>query len=217
MAAKWMERVRALPLPAKIAAGAFLLLIAYESAQQGPVPGGGGSSSQIIELEQQHAALVQQANECKAAMDQNSMRWAQGAMNGEMPTGAPACQEQMPQIIAQMAAIESQLNRYQGGGNQAAGGGYAQGGSQPNYYHPTDPNAPSYNNPDQSLDAVDRWNRNVIRGNSMYTDQDGQQHELETQPNYHQNVETGQYVATPTPAAPDNHSDYTPLTNADDR
>jgi hypothetical protein len=209
MAAKWMERVKALPLPAKIAAGAFLLLIAYEAAQQGPVPAA-GDSSQIAELEQQHAALVQQANECQAEMDQNSMRWAQGAMNGEMPAGVPACQEQMPQIIAQMAAIESQLKRYQGGS-------YAQGGGQPNYYHPTDPNAPSYNNPDQSLDAVDRWNRNVIRGNSMYTDQDGQQHELETQPNYHQNRETGQYVATPTPAAPDNNADYTPLTNADDR
>ena len=237
MLAKFLAKLKALPLAAKVVLGSFALVLCYGASQQHPSYSGGGSngrggffggdgnSSQISQLQAQHGQLVQLAQQCMAQMNQVSAQWAQGAANGQMPTSQAPCAAQMPTWIAQMKGIEVQLQRLQGsgGGGGSYGGGsqggyaYGGGGSQPNYYHPTDPNAPSYNNPDMSGDAIEKWDRNYIRGNSNYTDENGETHELETQPYYSQDQQTGQYVGSTDNTVPNDTHSYTPLTNNDEQ
>jgi len=242
MWAKFLAKLKALPVPAKIALGFFVLVLIYGASQHHPpyndggsyggggLFGGGDNRSQIERLQAQHNQLVQLAQQCAVEMNRNAAQWAQDAANGEMPTSQAPCEAKMPTWIAQMKGIESQLQRLQASGGSGGGGGgggsYGNGsqggygyggGSQPNYYHPTDPNAPSYNNPDTSTDAVDKWDRNYIRGNSNYTDENGEVHELETQPYYSQDQQTGQYVGSTDNTVPNDTHTYTPLTNNDEQ
>jgi len=251
MLAKFLAKLKALPLAAKIVLGIFLLLFCYGASQHHPPYNRGGSSdgggsfggdggsyggndnsSQVEQLKAQENRLIQLAQQCEVQMSQNQAQWARDAANGVMPTSQAPCEAQMPTWIAQAKGIESQLQRLQGGGGGGSYGGGSQGGSaygggaqggyaysggaQPNYYHPTDPNAPSYNHPDTSTDAVDKWDRNYIRGTSNYTDESGEVHELETQPYYSQDNQTGQYVGSTDNTVPNDTHTYTPLTNNDD-
>jgi hypothetical protein len=239
MLAKFLAKLKALPLAAKIVLGIFVLLLCYGASQHHPpysggsgnYGGGGGSyggdnnGSQIEQLRAQENHLAQLAQQCQVQMNQNAAQWARDAANGVMPTSQAPCEAQMPAWIAQMKGIESQLRRLQASGGSGGGGSYgggaqgsyaSGGGSQPNYYHPTDPNAPSYNHPDTSTDAVDKWDRNYIRGTSNYTDESGEVHELETQPYYSQDNQTGQYVGSTDNTVPNDTHTYTPLTNNDD-
>jgi len=123
--------------------------------------------------------------------------------------------------------IIARVTGQSGGGASSTGssdgsvGYYAPpGGGAASYYSPSGGQSPSYYTPftgsnDGGLAAVEQWDRNVIRENEMYTDQYGEQHELPSAPNYYQNNSTGEYVATPTQAPPDNQNNYTPLTSDD--
>jgi len=244
MLAKFLARLKALPLAAKIVLGVLFLLFCYGASQHHPPYSGGGSyggggnsygggggsyggddnSARITQLKAQENQLIQLAQQCEVQMNQNTAQWARDAANGVMPTSQAPCEAQMPMWIAQAKGIESQLQRLQGSGGGGGSGSYSSGsqggyaysgGSQPNYYHPTDPNAPSYNNPDTSTDAVDKWDRNYIRGNSNYTDENGQTQEWETQPYYSQDNQTGQYVGSTDNTVPNDTHTYTPLTNDD--
>ena len=240
---KIIARLKALPVGAKIILGLLVIGVLYGAAHQNPHPyppnGPYGpynspsgqnlqdNRSAYAALQAQHTALGQQAMACAQQMQANQANWAAGAMNGQMPVSEPACAQQMPIWVAQMKGLEARMQQMQGGGaggySAGSGGGYsnggyyAGGGAQPNYNHPMDD---SYihdmeRNSDRAIDAADRYDRNAIRGTSMYTNADGQQVEMPTENYYNRNEQTGQYVGSDNNTVPNDTSTYTPVTNND--
>jgi len=124
------------------------------------------------------------------------------------------------EIIARVTGQSGNGASSAGSSEGSAGYYVPPGGGAASYYSPTGGQSPSYYTPstgsnDGGLAAVEQWDRNVIRENEMYTDQYGEQHELPSASNYYQNNSTGEYVATPTQAPPDNQNNYTPLSSDD--
>jgi len=103
-----------------------------------------------------------------------------------------------------------------GGGYVASGGGYVpSGGVASSNDAASDYISSMGANSDAALRSVDQYDRNVIQGNSNFTDENGDQHSLANSPYYYQNTNTGEYVPTETQTPPDNQNNYTPLTSDD--
>jgi hypothetical protein len=209
----------------------------------GPEPVNDDAKKQTLErLKARDAQLMAQYQQCQAQINQYMQQQMQSAQMGGGMIAPPACQQSQQQVLTQ--ALESEVQFYrvstgdyhstvreiiaretgQSGGQgsgEGSGGYYAPaGGRAASYYSPSGGQSPSYYNPstgsnDGGIAAVEQWDRNVIRENENYTDQDGETHELPSAPNYYQNNNTGEYVATPTEAPPDNQNSYTPLTSDD--
>jgi len=237
-------KIKALPTWAKIVISCFVVLFIYGAANRhpgyddhnfGPTPSPIGESAKrelLEKLKARDAQLMERYQRCQAEINQY-MR--EGAAD------PPACQQTQQQVLSQALEAEIQFYRVNTGDTQSsvreiiaretgqagsggAGGYYAPAGggaasyfspSGGQYYTPSSDSGSSTNTNDGGLAAVEKWDRNVIRENEMYTDQYGEQHELPSAPNYYQNNVTGEYVATPTEAPPDNQNSYTPLTSDD--
>ena len=132
-------------------------------------------------------------------------------MNGQMPMNAqPACMQSYPQQLAQAAFLEAQISRLRTGDKRSlqeiAGIRTGPSDGTPSYNHPSSGGDGAVNN------AVDNGDPHVIRGTSLYTDENSRQVELPTARCYYHDRETGQYVPCESPIPPNDGYDYEPMT-----
>jgi hypothetical protein len=169
------------------------------------------ASSQIAQFQAQHDQIAAQAQQCMVQINQAMQGVAIAAANGQMINNMPPCNQNMQMWTAQMAYLETEIYRIQTGDHSSTVGQITGTGS---YGSQSSPNG-SYSgrsSTDDGTAAVERSTREGIRGNSMYTDEDGEQHELATQPYYFRDRSTGQYIGSTSPNPPNDGRDYEVLT-----
>jgi hypothetical protein len=174
---------------------------------------GSGSSDQSAALAQfqgQQAQLMAKVNQCEAQMNEATNRMRQAVLQGGFYNARPQCEQYMPQWIAQESYLETEIYRIQTGDHSSSvcqvtgiqgeacntGTGASRGGA----------------GSDDGTGAVENWDRQAMRGNSIYTDEDGEQHELPTQPYYFRDRSSGQYIGSTSPNPPNDGRDYEALT-----
>jgi hypothetical protein len=174
----------------------------------------GGESSQrgqlLAQFQQQQAELQARAKQCMAEMQQATQQQAAAAMNGQMYYGQPACEAAMPQMIAQEAYYETEIYKLQGGDPHASVRDFV-----PNAPTGTESYSPSSNgasNSDRALDAADNWDRQAIRGNQLYTDEQGTTRELPSHDYYYRDRASGELVGSESSNPPDNSRDWEQIT-----
>jgi hypothetical protein len=164
-------------------------------------------SQLLAQFQAQHAQVMAEANQCMAQLQETSNQNAQAAMNGMAFSAGPACQQNMAQWTAQAAYLETEIYKLQGGDQNASvrqvSGIAADSGTPSSYYRP---------DADDGTAAVERTTREGIRGHSLYTDEDGKQYELDTQPYYYRNRTSGQLVGSEQPNPPNDGRDYEQMT-----
>jgi hypothetical protein len=161
--------------------------------------------AQQAQVQAQVAQCVQQSNQAQGQM-------AMSAMYGQMPAQVP-CAAYMPQWTAQEAMLETQIYRLQSGDTRSSmrdivgipAPQYG-GASEPSYYRPSTPEN------DGGIGAVERADRQGIRGTSIYAEEDGTEHELPTQPYYFRDRSSGRMVPSNVPTPPNDGRDYDPVT-----
>lgn len=172
--------------------------------------GAGDQSAALAQFQSQQAQLLVQVRQCQAQMTEATNRMRDAAIRGQFYNARPQCEQSMPQWIAQESYLETEIYRIQTGDhsssvcqvtgiqgeacNTGAGASRASGST------------------DDGTGAVENWDRQAIRGNSIYTDEDGEQHELPTQPYYFRDRSSGQYIGSTSPNPPNDGRDYEVLT-----
>lgn len=167
----------------------------------------------LAKFKERQGQVQARAKACIEQMQQTANGMAIGAMNGQMPGGGPPCEQYMPQLTAQEAYIETVIYQLQTGDvhstlQQITGvqvGGQSGSGAA-SYYRPTSPEN------DGGIGAVDRYDRQAVRGNSLYTSEDGSERELPTEQYYYRNQNTGQIVPSNQSSAPNDGNTYEQLT-----
>ncbi len=167
-------------------------------------------ASEYLERFKNEQAQVQaQTQACMAQMQQATNQMASAAMNGQMMNNRPACEQAMPQLVAQEAYLETEIYRLQSGDKHSTLQqitGVQTGPSGNGYYRPSGPGN------DGGIGAVDKYDRQAIRGTSLYSDENGEQHELQTAPYYYRDRSSGQMVPSNQPQPPNDGRDYETLT-----
>ena len=178
----------------------------YERAARPARPSESNARSQMLaNYQAQQAQLMARAQNCEQQMNEATRQQAMAAMNGQMYNVRPACEAAMPQMIAQEAFLETEIYKLQGGDPNAtvrdvSGIAPPQYGGSP--YSSGSPSSGS------SADPVDTWDRQAIRGNSLYTDETGEEHELATRNYYFRDRASGELIGSDSPTPPYNGRDY---------
>lgn len=176
-----------------------------EQAVDPPAETGSDGRSQLLGTYQaQYAQLQERAKDCAQQMTEATNRQAMAAMNGEMYSARPACEAEMPQIIAQEAFLETEMYKLQGGDPNASVREVS--GIAPPQYGSS--SAYSSSPSDSGTDAVERFDRQAIRGNSLYTDETGEERELPTRNYYFRDRVSGALIGSDSPNPPNNGRDY---------
>lgn len=186
----------------------------FESAQvsyQGHAGSGGSGQPQaqsqaLAQYQAQQAQLVGRMRQCQVQMNQATQQMAQAAVNGIMVDNRPACEQYMPQWISQEAYLETEIYRIQTGDNHS---------TVREITGITGPDTSTRSSGRSSNDgsgAVDRYDREAIRGNSIYVDESGEEHELPTRNYYFRDRSSGRIVGSDSPYAPNDGRDYEQLT-----
>ncbi|HXN46746.1 MAG TPA: hypothetical protein VN893_08900 [Bryobacteraceae bacterium] len=182
------------------------------SPDPGPAPRPEPDASDLLARYQaQYNQVSAQANQCVQELQAYQAQMAAGAMNGAMPGPGPACQQNLPQITVQLALLQTYITRLQTGNPRItvceanAGLQGCQGLEASSH------SSSSYSAPDDGTETVERSTRQGIRGTTLYTDANGEQHELPTRDYYYRDRNTGQFVGSDSPNPPDNGRDYEPL------
>lgn len=191
-----------------------------ERAGNGQAPARGTSEAamaqqELAQFQQQYAELSAKAQSCMVQMNQAAVTNANAIMNGQAP-GEPACTQYMPQWEAQAAYLETEIYRLQTGdthtsmrqivGMPAGQSGSSGGSGTASYYRPSGPGN------DGGIGAVENATRQGIRGNSLYYEPDGTEHELPTAPYYYRNQNSGQIFSSEQSTPPNDGSPYEQLT-----
>ena len=164
------------------------------------------ANSNLAQFQAQQMQIQARAQQCEAQMTEATNRQAQAAMNGIMYNQRPACEQQMPQLIAQEAYVEREIQRIQNPGDNRSV-------QEVTGMTPYDPNSTNgYNHPDGGIPSVERYDRQAVREHTMYTDESGQQHELPTQPHYYRDRSSGQIVSFNQANPPNDGRDYEQFT-----
>ena len=180
------------------------------SPDPGPAPRPEPDKSDLLARYQaQYNQVSTQANQCAQELQAYQAQMAEGAMNGVMPGAGPACQQNLPQLTVQLALLQTYITRLQTGNmhitvceaNAGLQGCQAMEASSHSSSSP----------PDDGTEAVERATRQGIRGNTIYTDANGEEHELPTRDYYYRDRSTGQFVGSDSPNPPNNGRDYEPL------
>jgi hypothetical protein len=137
----------------------------------------------------------------------NRMRDA--AIQGQFYNSRPQCEQSMPQWIAQESYLETEIYRIQTGDHSSS---VCQVTGIQGEACNTGAGASSRGSSDDGTGAVENWDRQAIRGTSIYTDEDGEQHELPTEPYYFRDRSTGKYIGSTSPNPPNDGRDYEVLT-----
>jgi|SRR5579859_574737 len=221
--------LKAIPLVPKILIGCLALGVAYkvsapshhryaeshyspvgyqgQSDGEGTSSGAGDVSARALaQFRAQQSQLMARVYQCEAQMNQATQQMAQAAANGVMVDNRPACEQYMPQWTAQEAYLETEIYRIQTGDRRS---------SVREITGVTGPTSSSSSSSGRSssdgTDAVDNWDREAIRGNSLYTDENGEEHELPTRSYYFRDRVSGQIVGSDQPYAPNDGRDYEQL------
>jgi cell division protein FtsB len=165
-----------------------------------------GAAQQLAQYESQQQQLMSRVYACEQQMQQASNAMARAAMNGQMAPPAQ-CQQYMPQWTAQEAFLETQIYRLKSGDYSSSLStvtGIPIGQQQPSASRPA--------RSSDGTEAVENWDRQAIRGNSLYDDESGQTHELQTQSYYFRDRSSGRVIASDSPNPPNDGHDYEQLT-----
>ena len=175
---------------------------------------GDGRGGQLANYESQMAKLQASMMACKEQEERVMQQRQQALMNsaGASMGNAmePACFQNWNQQIIQGALLQTYISRLQTGnmnltvcqanpglrgceGVQIASGagGSSSGGDS---------------------DEGGRYSRQAIRGNTIYTDEEGGTHELPTAPYYFKDKQTGEFVSSQFPTPPNNTHTYESMT-----
>ena len=217
-------KLKALPKLAKIAIACLVVLFLYVASKHQPqppyddgphspslIPGSSGASRTIDASDQLLAEdqaelneLMPKIQDCMAKVKHADDQMMATAMNGgalDPTSNRPDCEPDLKEWIAEGLSLEAALKRAQTGdyhsslrqieGLQNSGSSGARGGSN---FRPS--------NGDGALDAVDRADRQGIRGHTMYTDSHGERHELETASHYYEDTTTGEFIPSESSTPP---------------
>jgi len=165
----------------------------------------GGSANQqaLAQFQAEQAQLQGQVAQCEQQMTAATNQQAAAAMNGQFYNRRPACEAQMPAYIARESYLETEIYRLQTGDTHSSmtditGVQVGRRGDTPSYRGGSS----------DGTGAVEDWDRGAIRGNSMYQDEDGQQHELATQDYYYRDRSSGQIIGSNQSEPPNDGRDY---------
>lgn len=161
----------------------------------------------LAQFQTQQAQLQVQVKQCVADMQVASQQMAYGAMNGQMPGAGAPCQQMMPQWTAQEAYFETEIYRLQSGDTRSDMW-QVTGVQRPQYSSSYAQSGSRGSSGDDAERAVERWDRQSIRGNSLYTDETGEEHELPSRNYYFRDRVSGQMIGSDSPDAPNNGRDY---------
>lgn len=152
-------------------------------------------SSQVLAKLQAQWNLLQNQNAQCAIQEQQMNPWNYGA---------PPCEANMQWNTAQMAKLEAEIYRLKTGANVQPvdfvlmGSSSSSGGAA----------AAS----DDGSNAVNRYSREGILGQSKYTDSDGNEYQLANRPYYFKDRTSGNIVGSDISDPPDNQHDWEQLT-----
>lgn len=161
----------------------------------------------LAQFRTQQEQLQVQVRQCMADMQQAANQMAMNAMNGQMPGAGAPCEQAMPQWTAQEAYLETEIYRLQTGDNKTDMWGVT-GVQRPQYGPSYTPSESRGSSGDSGEQAVNRWDRQYIRGNSLYTDETGEEHELPTYKYYFRDRVSGQMIGSDSSDVPNNGRDY---------
>ena len=187
---------------------------------QEPTSSVSNAPSQLLaQFKSEYAQLQAESYQCVQEIQENQRRMAAEAMSGSgaMPGEGPACQQRMQWVTARMALLETEISKLQGGNPNATVwdvSGIPRGSS----YTPSSPGSSSSpSSSDGGIGAVENATRQGIRGTSLYTDEDGETHELPTREYYYRDRSSGQIYGSDSPNPPDNNRNYEQFHNGDGR
>lgn len=170
------------------------------------------ASQYLAYFKAQDAELYSKAQACMEQSNQAAYQTNMAMMQGQMVNNQPACVQNMAQWTAQKAYLETVIYQLQVDPHatmaQITGIPLGQSSSSeaPSYYRP------SGSDNDGGIGAVERYSRQSIRGNSLYNEPDGTQHELPTEPYYYRNQNSGQIIPSNQPNPPNDGRPYEQLT-----
>jgi len=182
--------IRALALPGLFLASTLAFGAAPALAQE-----------DLAQYEAEHARLVAAFQRCQQELQAFNQRQAVAAMNGYL-LPPPPCSADLAAITERVAFLELRIYRLRSGDNQTpsatlmpnlASPGQGSGGGR---YSSTPP------------DPAGRYDRQAVRGTSIYRDENGEEHELPTQNYYFRDRASGAIIGSNTPDPPDNYHDY---------
>jgi hypothetical protein len=173
---------------------------------------GGGREGQLANYEAQMAKLQATIAACQNQEQQFQQQMQQSVMSGGsygIPS-EPPCRQYSGQWVSQSAILQTYIARLKtgnmnltvcqvdpalqtcgsiqlasGAGSSSSGGGSGDSG---------------------------RYSRQAIRGNTIYTDEEGGTHELPTAPYYFKDKQTGEFVSSQYPTPPNNTHTYESMT-----
>ena len=190
-------------------AGSSSISEASYRSGSGAGSGAGDQSAALAQFQSQQAQLLVQVRQCQAQMTEATNRMRDAAIQGQFYNARPQCEQSMPQWIAQESYLETEIYRIQTGDHSSSVCQVT--GIQGEACNPG-AGASSRGSSDDGTGAVENWDRQAIRGNSIYTDEDGEQHELPTEPYYFRDRSTGKYIGSTSPNPPNDGRDYEVLT-----
>ncbi|HTR23502.1 MAG TPA: hypothetical protein VMI10_05920 [Terriglobales bacterium] len=170
-----------------------------------PEPSADNRGQLLAQFQDEQRQLQTVVADCMQQMTAATQQMAMNSMNGVMPGAGASCQQNMPQWTAREAFLETEIYRLQTGDTRSSVRQIT-GIAGPNYSSPT--GSSSYYSPRDGTGAVETWDRQAIRGNSMYTDENGEEHELPTQNYYFRDRSSGQYIGSDLPDPPNDGRDY---------
>jgi len=181
-----------------------------------PTPNnGGGQGGELANYKLQLAKVTAAGNDCIQQLQQFQQQEQQAAISsGGMSMGnvmEPACEQNMNQWIYQGLILQTRITRLETGNPnitvcQANPGVRGCEGVQ------LASGAGSSSSGGGNSDDAGRYDRQAIRGNTIYTDEEGGTHELPTASYYFKDKVTGEFVASQYPTPPNNTHTYEQMT-----
>ena len=175
--------------------------------EEGGTPATDAGSQVLGRYESQLSQLMARVNQCVAEANAAVPAQAAAAANG-MIVGGPACIQYMPQWTVQAALLTTYITRLKTGNPNVT---VCEANAGLRGCESLEASAASVPPSDDGTGAVERATRQGIRGSTIYTDANGDQHELPARDYYYRDRNTGQFVGSDSPNPPDNVHDYEPL------
>ena len=173
---------------------------------------GGGADSQLLaQYEAREAVLRPKIQECMQESQAATLQGGMQAGSGVFTDNQPPCMQYLMQWGTEETTLQTEIYRMKTGDRTSSvakinGVRIGPSGGGGSYYRP------SSGSNDGGEGAVENYSRQAIRGNSIYRDENGQEHELPTASYYYHDLESGRYVASESPNAPNDGHDYEPMT-----
>lgn len=152
-------------------------------------------SSQVLAKLQTQWNLLQNQNAQCAVQIQQMNPWNYSA---------PPCEAQMQWNTAQMAKLEAEIYRLKTGADVQPVDFVLMGSSSSS--------GTGAASSDDGSNAVNRYSREAILGQSKYTDSDGHEYQLANEPYYYKDRASGRVVPSNLSQPPDNQHDWEQLT-----